>query len=550
MKLDTLIENGRIWTGDARRPWATRIGVFAGRVIGVDDELDGTDAETRLDLGGAPAVPGFHDAHLHFSLYGHRLLQVDLSITACPDLDSLYRAVQTAAEAAEPGEWVLGTGYDQNKLGAHPLLSVLDRVAPENPVFLEHTSGHMGVANSAAFRAGGHGDLRLLPRIDGGLVETDAEGLPTGLLQERAQELVNELFLPVTLATHRRGSRLASAELLSLGITSITEPGVGVPGQIGRTPIEIRAYQDGIDAGEINLRLNVMPYIRAFHELGEIGGGEEGWGLDLGIRSGLGDDRLRLTGVKVLTDGSLIGRTAAVCCEFHDAPGNTGLLIQDESELKRMVVGAHRNGWQVAMHAIGDHALDLVMDAVDEAQRLHPRADPRHRIEHCGISRPDQLDRVAALGLIPDPQGTFLLETGDGLLAAVGPDRMEMLYRMASWLERDIVLPGSTDAPIVAADPIRSIHAMVNRRTEQGQLIAPEEGITPAQALRAYTYGSAYAAHEEHRKGTLSRGMLADLAVLSDDLLAVAPDRLDGVSVGATIVGGELVHDSGAVTRS
>ena len=188
------------------------------------------------------------------------------------------------------------------------------------------------------------------------------------------------------------------------------------------------------------------------------------------------------------------------------------------------------------------------MDAVEEAQRRFPRHDPRHRIEHCGISRPDQLDRVAALGLIPSPQGTFVTETGDGLLAAVGLDRAEMVYRMSSWLERGIVLPGSTDAPIVGANPIASIHAMVNRRTERGQALALAEGITPEQALRAYTYGSAYAAHEETSKGTLARGMLADIAVLSDDLLSVAPDQIDRLSVGATIVGGELLHDSGAVT--
>lgn len=548
MELDTLIDNGRIWTGDSTRPWVSRVGVFAGRVVGVDEELDGLGALERLDLGGAPAVPGFHDAHLHFSLYGHRLLQLDLSIAACPDLDSLYAAVRAATRSAQPGEWILGAGYDQNKLGTHPARSVLDGIAPDNPVFLEHTSGHMGVANAAAFAVGGFGDLRELPRVAGGRIERDHDGLPTGLLQERAQELVNQLFLPVPLATHRRGSILASRELLALGITSVTEPGVGVPGQIGRTPVELRAYQDGIDAGEIGVRLNVMPYVRMLHELGDIGSGDTGWGLDLGIRSGFGDDRLRVSGVKVLSDGSLLGRTAAVCCAFDDSPGNTGVLIQDATELTDLIIAAHRNGWQVATHAIGDRALDLVMDAVHTAQDRHPRRDPRHRIEHCGISRPDQLDRVAALGLIPNPQGSFIAETGDGLLAAVGVDRAEMLYRMSSWLERGIVLPGSTDAPIVGANPLVSIHAMVNRRTEQGRTVAAAEGITTVQALRAYTFGSAYAAHEEKRKGTIARGMLADLAVLSDDPLAIDPAMLDTVSVGATIVGGALVYDTGAVS--
>ncbi|OAZ45695.1 amidohydrolase [Microbacterium arborescens] len=547
MRLDAIIENGRIRTGDAERPMVSRIGVFAGRIVGVDEEIDGATADRMLDLGGAPAVPGFHDAHLHFSLHGQKLLRLDLSHTAQPDLDAVYAAIATAVAAAAPGAWVLGRGHDQNKLGRHPHLVDLDRIAPDNPVYLEHTSGHMGVANSAAFRAMGLDPAALPHHIDGGLVSRDADGHPDGLLQERAQELVTGGFLPVTLETHREGSRLASADLLRYGITTVTEPGIGAPGQIGQSPVELRAYQEGIEAGDIRLRLNAMPYIRVMHDLGAIGGGESGWGLDLGARTGLGDDRLRISGTKVLSDGSLIGRTAAMCCDFSDDPGNRGFLVWEEPQLHEMIRDAHRNGWQIATHAIGDRALDALMDAVDAAQREFPRHDPRHRIEHCGVSRPDQIDRVVALGLIPSPQGRFVSETGDGLLAAVGPERADMVYRMRTWLDRGVVLPGSTDAPIVHADPIASIHDMVNRRTAAGVPLAPAEAVSPAQALRAYTYGSAYAAREEHVKGTIRRGMLADLAVLSDDLLEVDPTRISSIQVGATIVGGELVHDRGAV---
>ncbi|WP_144719011.1 amidohydrolase [Agrococcus jejuensis] len=548
MRLDAILEHGRIWTGDADRPTASRIGVIGGRVVGLDEELDGLTADTVVDLGGAPVVPGFHDAHLHFSLYGQKLLRLDLSAPACPTLDDVYETVRTAVAAAPAGTWILGRGHDQNKLGGHPTLAVLDSIAPEHPVYLEHTSGHMGVTNSAGLRDAGHADLLRVPDLEGGHVERDAAGMPTGLLQERAQELVNHRFLPVDLDTHRAGSRLASASLLSMGITSVTEPGIGAPGQVGQTPVELRAYQDGIDAGDIRLRIDAMPYHRVLHDLGPIGGGDSGFGLDLGIRSGFGGDRLRIAGVKVLSDGSLIGRTAAMCCDFDDDPGNRGFLIDEVPDLTRTIVAAHANGWQVATHAIGDRALDAVLDAVAEAQRVAPRHDPRHRIEHCGISRPDQLSRVVDLGLIPSPQGRFVSETGDGLLAAVGPERMAWVYRMRSWLDRGVVLPGSTDAPVVHPDPIWSIQDMVARRTAQGSPLAPDEAVTPEQALRAYTYGSAYATRDEANRGTIARGRLADLAVLSDDLLAVDPARLSEVRVGATIVGGEVVHDAGAVS--
>lgn len=547
MRLDAIIENGRIWTGETDRPTVSRVGVFAGRIVGVDEEIDGAIADRVLDLGGAPAVPGFHDAHLHFSLHGQKLLRLDLSHTARPDLDAVYAAISTAVADAAPGAWVLGRGHDQNKLGRHPHLAELDRIAPDNPVYLEHTSGHMGVANSAAFRAMGLDPAALPHHVDGGHVSRDADGHPDGLLQERAQELVTGGFLPVALDTHREGSRLASADLLGYGITTVTEPGIGAPGQIGQSPVELRAYQDGIEADDIRLRINAMPYIRVMHDLGGIGGGANGWGLDLGARTGLGDDRLRISGTKVLSDGSLIGRTAAMCCDFSDDPGNRGFLVWEEPELREMIRDAHRNGWQIATHAIGDRALDALMDAVEAAQREFPRPDPRHRIEHCGVSRADQVDRVVSLGLIPSPQGRFVSETGDGLLAAVGPERADMVYRMRTWLDRGVVLPGSTDAPIVHPDPIASIHDMVNRRTAAGVPLAPAEAVSPEQALRAYTYGSAYAAREEHVKGTIRRGMLADLAVLSDDLLTVDPTRISSVEVGATIVGGRLVHDRGAV---
>ncbi|MFB7455708.1 amidohydrolase [Streptomyces sp. NPDC056188] len=250
---------------------------------------------------------------------------------------------------------------------------------------------------------------------------------------------------------------------------------------------------------------------------------------------------------KMMSDGSLIGRSAAMCCDCHDAPGNSGLLQHEPGQIRRCITEAHRCGRQIATHAIGDAALDVALDAYEEAQRLHPRADVRHRVEHAAVTSDAQVARIARLGLIPVPQGRFLPEIGDGLLTALGPVRSQLANRMRSFLDAGVVLPGSSDAPVVASDPLLGIAGMVNRRTASGAPIGPHEAVTARQALHAYTVGSAHSVHEEHIKGTLARGMLADFAVLSDDLLGVTPDRIAALTVGATVVGGRVAYDAGAL---
>lgn len=216
----------------------------------------------------------------------------------------------------------------------------------------------------------------------------------------------------------------------------------------------------------------------------------------------------------------------------------------DERELHDLLVVAHVNGWQIAAHAIGDHALDVVLDAFDAGRAAQPRTDPRHRIEHAAVVSDAQVGRIVAGGYIPVPQGRFLSALGDGFAAALGETRLEHTYRMRSFVDAGVELPGSTDAPVVPGEPLLSLHDMVNRRSLSGTPIALAEALTPAQALRAYTHGSAYAVHEESRKGTLSRGKLADLVVLSDDIEAVAPERIRDIEVRATMIDGSFRYDA------
>jgi hypothetical protein len=544
---DLLLVNANVLTMDPARPRATAVAVAGGRIVGVGDDpsqlADGVRTGNVIDLKGATLIPGFHDAHNHMIGFGLSLTEVDLRVDS---LDELYARVAARAAATEAGEWIIGAGYDQTKTGAHPHRDALDRVAPGHRVWLKHTSSHMCVVNSLVLRDLGIDESA--PHVDGGRVATDAGGRPTGLMEERAQELVGNLTRPVPLTTLTDAVATAGEAYLREGLTSVTEAGVG-GGWIGQSPVELAAYVAAREQGRLHVRAELMVISDAFHPLGAHPSDGIEAGIDLGLRTGFGDDWLRLGPMKVFTDGSLVGRTAAMSAPYDGDPGsgdldNRGYLQADAGHLAATIIAAHRAGWRVAAHAIGDRAIDLALDAFDAAAGKYPRRDPRHRIEHFAAARQDQVARAAALGVIPVGQGRFATEIGDGMLASVGPGRHSWLYRQRSVLDAGVVLPGSSDRPVVTGTPLLGIHDMVNRRTASGASFNAGEAVTAEEALRAYTWGSAYASKGEHVKGSVEAGKLADLTVLSEDLTAVSPGRIAGLEVIATIVDGELRYSA------
>ncbi|MGD0556805.1 MAG: amidohydrolase [Streptosporangiaceae bacterium] len=532
--IDLLIVNANVLTMDPARPRAQSVAVAGGRIVALD--ADGPASEV-VDLHGRTLLPGFHDAHNHMAWFGMSLTEVDLSPTAVTSLDELYAAIARRARETSEDDWVVGSGYDQNRLGGqHPDRDGLESAAPGRRVMLRHVSGHMCVVSGAVLA-----DLNIADRpvdVSGGTVVTDADGRPTGLLQERAQELTDTLLRPYPLAFLTDAIDRAGARYLSEGITSVTEAGIG-GGWIGHTPVELAAYQAARDAGRLPVRVELMVASDVLHPVGAHPSDDLPLGLDLGIRTGFGDDWLRVGAMKLFTDGSLIGRTAAMSFDYAGMPGNQGYFQGDAAELTDRIVAAHRSGWQVASHAIGDRAIDLALDAYAAASSRFPRPAVRHRIEHFGVSRPDQVARAASLGVVAVPQGRFASEIGDGMLAAVGPSRGEWLYRQRSLLDAGMVLPGSSDRPVSNGAPLLGVHDMVNRRTASGAPFNAGEAITASEALRAYTYGSAYASHLEQARGTIAPGMLADLVVLSDDPTAVSPAGIGDIQVLATYVDGE-----------
>ncbi|MHA6802741.1 amidohydrolase [Salinifilum ghardaiensis] len=542
MKIDSFW-HGRFWTGNPSHPEARTLAVHRGRILAVD-EVSGLEPDSEFDLGDARAVPGFHDAHHHTMGTGEQLATVDLRYPAVRDLDELCAALAERAAQLPPDSWVRGSGYDQNRLGGHPTAEALDRVTGGRPAIVEHVSHHMIVANTRAFELVGAPGRAGYSDVPGGRVIRDEQGRAEGLLQENAGDRIALEAAKVTEEESLGYLRLASDQALSYGLTSLTEPGVLLGGVLGADAPVLGLYQTAVETGVLRPRMTVMPFHRTLHDLELNAEGMRT--LDLGVRTGFGDEHLRFGPVKVISDGSLIGRSAAVHDCFCGEPDNRGVMVVEPAELRELVPAYHRAGWAVATHAIGDRAIDHALDAVAAAQQAAPK-QVRHRIEHFAIATDAQVRRCAELGVTPVPQGAFISEFGDGIIDAIGADRVRGTYRMRSLLDAGMVVPGSTDSPVSDANPLVSIHDLVNRRTSAGADFAPAERVGIAEALRAYTHGSAHAAGREDEVGTLEPGKLADFVALSEDVLAIDPTRIRDTAVTATVIGGRLLLGADAV---
>jgi len=536
---DLVVTDATIVTIDPRQPRAAWVAVHHGRIVAVGSSTrDAPEARRRVSLGGATLVPGFHDAHNHTVLYGRSLTSVDLRHPHVASLEELYEAIAEAARRLPAGSWIFGENYDQNKLGAHPGLDRLDQIAPDHYVRLGHTSRHMCFVNSRVLR-----ELHIAraPDPTGGRVERDRDDRPTGLLLESAMELLRPLTWPTPVDHMVDYIEAAHRQYLSEGLTAVQEAGVGA-GLAGSAPAEAFAFQTARSRGVLGVRTTLMPdgtsaaMIPGAH-------GDDVFGYGLGLVSGFGDLWLRLGPMKLFSDGSLIGRSAAMNDGFADDPCNHGMLAMAPGQLEEKILAAHRAGWQLATHAIGDRAVDAVIDAYAVALREVPRDGHRHRIEHAGIASDAAVARTAELCLIPNPQGRFIGELGDGMIRALGADRVAQCYRGRSLLDAGIELPGSSDRPVVDGAPLLGIHDMVNRQTDSGQEFAPQEALTAEQALRAYTYGSAYAAFLEPHMGSVAPGRVADFAVLSQDPTAVEPGQIRDIDVVATVIDGRAAFD-------
>jgi predicted amidohydrolase YtcJ len=528
----TLLANATVIALDPSTPQADAIGVEGERIAWVGDRRDVDEAfggvYREVDLNGATIVPGFIDAHHHLMTLGFWMSQVDCAAPTVSSVPEIVEAVHARAQVTAPREWILGRGYDDNKLKERRHLTRwdIDPASEGHPVMIRNVSGHMSVANSMALDLAGI--TRDTPDPFGGCIQRNGDGEPTGLLQERAQDLLGLPFLPPDKDKLRDYLHLAGSAYLAAGVTSGHEAGIF-------SPPEFSVLQDAWADGTLALRTYMMIRTAFLSALENVG-----------FHSGFGDDRLRVGSIKVISDGSLIGRTAAVCRPYDGSEheGDLGLTMFTQEELDDIVWRSHSAGWQVAVHAIGDRAIDMCLDAYEAALRRAPRPDHRHRIEHCGVMRPDIIDRMARLGVIPVGQPPFISEFGDGFLEHLGRERCQLTYPLKSLLRAGVLAVGSSDSPVSSFEPLIGVQAAVTERTASGAPFAPNEALTVEEALTIYTRNAAYAAFDEHKKGTITKGKYADFAVLGRDPRLEPPETIAKIPVLATVRGGQFVYEA------
>ncbi|MER6999751.1 amidohydrolase [Streptomyces sp. NPDC000410] len=516
--LCTRLTNAHIITMDPDRPVAHDLGIWRGRIVGLDEAVTSLPAREVIDLQGATLLPGFIDSHVHLAWTG--LKAGTPSIAPCERIEDVLAAVEEiVSRPSPPGAWVSICGYDQRALGRHLTAAELDRVSHGRKVYLTHDSGHACVVNSA-----------VLDQLPADVPHED------GLLVEGAMNAARRLRLPYAQEELADAIELAGRMCLAEGVTACAEAGIG-GGLFGHSPVELGAYQLLRERGRLPLRIQLMAAADTLRPLVAHESDGIPRALDLGLRTGFGDDWLSLGALKVHTDGGMMARTAALTSPYEGL-AHAGQLQDDPDRLTSLIVDGHLAGWQLAVHAIGDRAADVALDALERAQELRPRPDARHRVEHAGLIRPDQLPRFARLGVSAVVQPNFLRYFGDDYAAVMGERRAPWMYRGRAFLDHGVTLVGSSDRPVTDGSPLRAIQFMVERASESGQVIGPDEGITVDEALRSYTVGGAYACHWDDSAGSLTPGKRADLVVLGDDPRRVSPSRIGDIDVVATFVDG------------
>lgn len=537
---DKVFVNGNVLTmadgcaDSAERPSA--LAVSAGRISFVGDDAAAKalvdDATEVVDLGGRTILPGFVESHAHPTVYGNNLLEIDCRPEVTGSADRIQALVERAVETALPGAWIRGWGWDESQMegGRAPTRQELDRVAPDNPVLLRRVCGHMAVVNSAALRAGNVPEDA--PDPAGGHLGRDADGRLTGLLQEQAQSLVSA---PETTADDvARGFKLAQAKYASWGVTTIHDMSTRGP--------DLRVYQSLLNGDELDIR--VRPWFWAVQANGREGALQEA--LTAGLTSGFGNDMLRIQGVKFMLDGSVGGRTAAVAEPFEHSH-DTGILTMGLSETAPWVAAALEGGLRVAIHGIGERAIDVAIQACDlAAAQLGPEriAAMRNRIEHCALPTTQNLQDMRRLSLIAASSIGFVYGLGDSYLANLGPERVSRVYPHRSFQEHGIVAPGNSDSPVTEGNPWLGIYAAVTRTTRSGQVLDTMQNISVEAALRAFTRDAAYASFEEDRLGIIRPGAHADLNVVAEDPFAVGPHNLHQMETVGTYLGGRQVYSA------
>ena len=536
---DMVFQNGNVYTANDKSPRAEAIAVKADRIVFV-----GTNAAAQkyvgprtrvVDLKGNTVLPGFTDSHQHLSGVGQR--EMTLNLEGTTSLEDLLAKVKARVDQAKPGEWVTGRGWIEThwQPPVFPTRWDLDKVSPDNPVILGRADGHGAVANSAALKLAGVD--KSTPNPFGGEISKDKQsGEPNGMLLDAAQGLVRRKVPPTTLADEERAVELGVKRDLSLGWTQIQDAGGSYD--------EVNIFNKLYAAGTIKLRIYKAVY----------GPGPNATRLlNEGPTIGAFENRFTLRTIKVISDGALGSRGAALLGPYSDAPDTSGFLTVKAEELRPMLIEALRKGIQVETHAIGDRANRFILDEYERALNAVPVAErkiaePRWRVEHAQIVNPADIPRFAKLGIIPSMQPSHAI--GDLFFAPsrLGMERLEGAYAWESFIKSGVVVPGGSDAPVERGEPMIEFYAAVARKDPKGFSAEgwhPEEAVTREQALKMFTIWPAYAAFEEKLRGSIEVGKLADLTILSADIMKIPEAEILQTRCVMTVINGEIVFEKG-----
>jgi len=524
---DLVLYNGEVYTMDAARPRVTAIAVRGEQILGVGDDASMKDrlasGGAAVDLKGRCVIPGLIDAHLHFEGYSLRVRRVNAEAST---VEGVLQRVAERVSTQASGTWILGLGWNQHVWGGEfPTREMLDRVAPEHPVFLRAKSGHAGWANSRAMREAGVD--RSTEDMAGGALVRDERGEPTGIFLEAGQELISRVIPEPSVEEVGEAMRQGQKRAFALGLT-------GVHDLDGTRAL--KAWQMLREEGAMKMRV-----------CKSVPSGFLDEALALGLRSGFGDERLRIGGVKLFADGALGPRTAWMIEPYEGEPDHRGMPLASKEELKEKIERASAGGLAALVHAIGDQANREVLAAFEEVRMEEKKRGPvrlRHRIEHVQVLHPDDWGRPAGANIIASMQpihATSDLEMVDQCWGGRGVGA----YAFRILLEQGTVLAFGSDAPVETIAPLAGIHAAVTRRRADGtpgeKGWYPEQRLHVRQAMCAYTVGAAFASGEEEDKGSLAPGKLADLAVLDQDIFAIPSMEILHAPVAGTMIGGEWV---------
>ena len=527
---DLVLLNGKIWTVDPARPQAGAVAVRGGRIAAV-----GSTAEIRrwagpatevIDLGGKLVVPGFNDAHVHFYSGGRNLASVQLR-SARSQTEFRDRIREFAARQPE-GRWILGGDWDHENWSpaALPTRRLIDAVTPGRPVFVSRLDGHMALANGRALELAGIG--RNTPDPPGGSIVRDASGEPTGVLKDAAMGLVSRVIPPPSEDELAEAVRAAMRYAAQNGVTSVQD--------MSASADILQVYQKLLERGELTVRIYGAQPLASWQRLAAVG-----------VRAGFGGEKLKIGGMKAFADGSLGSTTALFFEPYADAPETVGLAADEmipEGKMRDRILAADEAGLQVMVHAIGDKANHVVLNLFEHAAAKNGARDRRFRVEHAQHLRKEDIARFGKLGVVASMQPYHAIDDGRWAEKRIGPERAKGSYAFRSLLAGGAVLAFGSDWHVAPMQPLMGIYAAATRATlddkRPGGWI-PEEKIGVAEAIRAFTLGGAYASFEEKIKGSIEPGKLADMAVISEDILALDPARIDRARVDMTIFDGKVI---------